>query len=506
MKSSKSFLSLALLASLASCSCQHQGGGNNNHGGNTKVSFVLVSNNPPSTLGLVSFRVVPTSITLTSSTNTQTTFNINSSNGFAFDLVRLQSDSAFLGTMASVPSGTISTVAVSFSSAQLAFFNGTGTALTNPACAAGAVCVATFAGPFQASITTSQAISANTGFAININLANAITVTGGTLSVSLANTNAASVATLPRANSNLAAGQLDLIEDITGIVGLSGSNVTITAASAVNHPAITAVTNSSTVLDEDPSLTLCASPTAGSVSSCVSAGQAASMDAILNSDGTFTAQEIEPLLASPADTVEGTITAITPASQTQFTMVVTDIIPAASSSKIGGLTIGSFLTVNLAATAAFHVDSKGLGISVSFPTNYGDFTNGTNTSFLKLGQTVAVHVPTFTAASGATPASASGVDVVTLRWSRFTASVTAPNAQQFTINTLPGYFGFTSASSFNVEIFGGTQGTRGVTNLDGIASGNGPAATPAIGVRALFIEDAGNTLVPAFFAAKIRQH
>jgi hypothetical protein len=504
MNSPRLFLSLSLLTALALASCSHFTGGTS-QGGSNKVSFVLTANNPPLTLGLLAFRVVPTSITLTSSTNAQTTLNINNSNGFAYDLVRLQSDSAFLGTAASVPTGALTTVAISFSSVQLAFVNGTTFALTNPQCAIGAVCVATFAGPFTSSITTSQNINGNTGLGLQINVGNVMTITGTTLSLAFSNTNAATAFALPRQSSNLAANQLELIEDITGTVALNGTSVTVTSASAVNHQAITAITNSSTVLDQDPTLTLCASPTAGTISTCVSAGEAVSMDAVLNSDGTFTAQEIEPLLASPVvDTVEGTISSINSASQTQFTIVVTDIFPAATSSKIGSLSIGVPLTVNL-GTAAFHVDSKGLPISGSFPTNYGTFINATNTTGLSLGQEVAIHVPSFTAASGTTPASASGVDSVTLRWSRFIAAVDVPNAQQFTVNVLPTYFGFSPSSIFSVEIFGGTQGTRGVTNLDGITSGSSPAGSPPVGIRGLFIENPTNTLIPQFFAAKIRQ-
>lgn len=492
------------------CSCYHQfakGGGGGGGGGSNKVSVVLTASNPPLTLGLLSFKVVPTSVSLAPSTGSQTTLSINGGNGFAYDLVSLQSDSGFLGTAATVPNGTITTITITIASVQVAFLNGTTFALTNPACAVGAVCVATFAGPFTASVTTSQAISGNTGLSLNINLGNTMVINGSSLSVTFSSPNTVTVVTLPRQNSNLAAGQLDLIEDITGAVTLSGTNVTVTPATVVSHPAITAVTNASTVLDKDPSLTLCATPTQGSVSSCVSANQAASMDAILNSDGTFTAQEIEPLLASPiVDTVEGVITSITSTSQTQFTMVVTNIIPASSSSKIGGLTIGVPLTVNLAVGPVFRVDSKGLPISNAFPTSYGQFTNGTNTTALKLGQEVAIHVPSFTAASGTTPAAANSVDSVTLRWSRFTAPIATTGTLQFNVDSLPSYFGFTPASTLGVEIFGGTQGTQGVTNLDGVANGNSPAATPAVGIRALYIEDPTNTLIPAFFAAKVRQH
>ncbi|MGC1493740.1 MAG: hypothetical protein WA798_20435, partial [Candidatus Acidiferrum sp.] len=346
MKRNKLSIFIALVAALSMTSCYHEfpnGGGGGT--GTANVSFVMVADTPPATLGLVSLKVVPTAITLTPSSGTATTFSLNNGNGYSFDLVRLQSDSAYLGTVSSVPTGSYSSIAVTFSSATLAYFNGTGVALTNPICPVNAGCIATFAGPFTATVTTTQTISGNAGLGIDINLADAITVSGTTLSLNLGNTNAASVYTLPRANSNLASGQLDLIEDYTGVVSLSGSSITITPAPVVGHPPITATVNSSTVLDEDPTLNLCTTPAQGSASSCVSSSQAASLDAILNSDGTFTAQEIEPLLASPiVDTVEGTIVSVT--NQTQFIMITTDIIPAATNSLIGSVTVGTPLTVN----------------------------------------------------------------------------------------------------------------------------------------------------------------
>lgn len=512
MKSYKAFLFLILVASLSlgSCSGLPQGNGGGGGGGTANVSFVLNSNDAPLTLGLVSFKVVPTAITLTPTVGTPTTFNINSGNGFSYDLVRLQSDSAFLGTVPGVATGGYSSVSISFLSATLAFSNGTGVTLTNPACPAtspNAVCIASFAGPFTATATSAQTVGGNGGFAINIDLGQVITFTGTTMSLNFANTNAASTFALPRTNSNLQAGQLDLIEDFTGIVSNPGSTVTITPAPIVNRPAMTATVNSSTVLDKDPTQTLCTTPTQGNLSSCLSTGQGASMDAILNTDGTFTVQEIEPLLASPTvDTVEGTIVSIESGSQSQFTMVVTDIIPAATNSLIGSLTVGSPLTVNISPGPSFFVDSKGLPVQNSFPSSYNFFIGSTNTTGLQLGQAVAVHVTAFTSANANTNAFAtSTVNTVTLRWSRFSSNVSIASTPQFTVTTIPGYFGFTPSSTFGVQIFTGTQGTEGVTNLAGIVNGSAPATAPAARVRALYIENPGNTLVPNFFAAKVRQ-
>jgi hypothetical protein len=169
---------------------------------------------------------------------------------------------------------------------------------------------------------------------------------------------------------------------------------------------------------------------------------------------------------------------------------------------IASLGIGSPLTVNLALGPTFRVDTKGLALGGAI----ANFASGSDTAALRVGQSVAVHVKAFSVLNGT--ATANNVDAVTLRWSRFTATpVGALAASLININTLPAYFSFNPTTSFEVQIFSGIQGNGAdVTNLDGIADGNPPLATPPIGIRALFMEDPGNTLAPAFFAAKVRQH
>jgi hypothetical protein len=348
-------------------------------------------------------------------------------------------------------------------------------------------------------ISSSQTISANTGFGLDFNLSNVVTVTGTTLSVNFTNSGNTNVVTsfaLPRATS-LAAGQLDLIEDFTGVATVSGTSVTVASQSQAGRGTITAATTSTTEFDIDPSLQLCTTPTQGTPSTCVSNNQIVSMDAILNSDGTFTAQELEPLLATPVvDTIEGTIFNI--ASPTQFSVVTSDIVAAASGSKIGSLSIGDPVTVNLSnniAQGGFLVDTKGLAVGGAL----GNFLGGTNTSTLFVGQTVAFPVSTFTAANGNTAAIANNVTLVTLRWSRFISTVGPnPNILEFNITAIPGYFGFTPASLFDVQTFSNT-------NLDLPAGGALVSAAP-VGIRALYLQNNTNTADPAFFAAKVRQH
>ncbi|HTQ58598.1 MAG TPA: hypothetical protein VMI32_00110 [Candidatus Solibacter sp.] len=507
MKRNKPFLLAVLVPVLALCSCYHEfpnGGGGGGGGATTaNVSITMVSDTLPANIGIVSFIVTINSIQLTSSTGAQTTYAFNNGKGVTVDLARLQSDSAFLGTVPGVPTGTNSSITLSFApNARLTFYNGTGAALTSPICPVGAVCVAPaitiVAAPV---ITSSQAISGNTGIGIDLNLANSLTVSGGKLSINLSNsgaTNAVSAFALPRTGSNLAAGQLDLVEDFTGVVTLGSSGVTIASATAVGRGSIAAASSTNTNYDQDPTMSLCPAGT-NSLSGCVTTNGAASMDAILNSDGTFTVQEIEPLMSALQDTVEGTVLAVTNA--TQFVILTTDIIPAGTNSKIGGLSLGDALTVNLAAGPAFWVDTKGLAVGAAT----GNFQGMTDTTALHLGQSVAVHVVSFTAANGNTLAIANGVDTVTLRWSRFIATVNTASTPEFGITGLPGYFGFTAASIFGIQTYAGTLGADGVTNLDGITTSGNLTANQPVAIRALFIEDPANSLNPPFFAAKVRQ-
>jgi hypothetical protein len=149
------------------------------------------------------------------------------------------------------------------------------------------------------------------------------------------------------------------------------------------------------------------------------------------------------------------------------------------------------------------VDTKGLQVQNNFGGNFSSFFGQTNTSAIHLGQTVAVHVAGFTAAVGNTIASSTS-DTVTLRWSRFTATTSTNSSPAFSITGFPSFFN--AAGTAQVQSFLGTQGTDGVTSLEGVPTTTNLIVNNPVAVRALFIENPGDTLVPAFFAAKVRQH
>lgn len=502
----KALLLVLLLTafSLSSCSgpktaCTVNCGG----GGTGSVSVTMVADTLPAHPSLLSFQVTLTGITLTPSSGSAKTVTL--SPALTTDLMRLQSDTLLLGTFPNIPAGSYTGATLSFSgAANITFLNDTNSTLSN--CSPNAICPLVSNGAnsnpvANVSFTVSQ--NAVTGIGIDFNFSNAVSISGTSLAVNLSNTNVIGAFTLPRQGSNLSASQFDLIEDFTGLVSLSSNTVTITSPT---RGTLTAASTSNTIFDSDPSGALCASPTPGQLSSCVSNNQVASVDAVLKSDGTLSIQEIEPLLPSQQDIVEGVVTSINQANQTQFVIVVTDKPSAAASgSLIAGLNIGDLLTVNIPSPNAFLVDTKGLAVNSVSPGSLGFFANQTNTTAIHLGQDVAIHVASFTAASGTTPASVTA-DTVILRWSRFTA--TPINSSTFTalnVNALPSHFNFSSASRFVVQLFPSAQGTKVITNFDGIADGSFISNLKPVSLRALFLENTGNTANPAFFAAKVRQ-
>ena len=502
-RNSLSLLSLLVGAlSLAACSGPPGGfgGGGGGTPGSANVTITLVTDTPPVIPSIVAYTVSVDEITLTPVSG-GTAVTLTPANP-VIDLMRLQSDSAFLGTVTDVPAGSY-TVTVALSGEQITFLNTSGSAITvgTTACADGDLCAVSLnssGSPAVSAFTFTANSAANQGLGLDLNLNATLALAGGTLTASFP-ASSVTAFTLPRANSNLAANQLDLIEDFTGVVSSTQANtVTITSAT---RGTLTATTTAITGFDPDPSGSLCANAT--TLADCVSSNQVASMDAVLNADGTLSVLEIEPLSDSVEDLVEGTVIALNPANSTEFGIVVSDKLPAATGSLISGLNVGDPLMVNIDTLniSPFFVDTKGLDIVDVSPTALDSFQGHTDTTAIFPGQTVAVHVTALTASSGTTPASAT-VDTVTLRWSRFTAQVAPLSSSSFNVATLPSFFDFTPSSTFQVQAF--TTGTRN-TRVDGLADLANLNPAKPIALRALFFENPSLSLTPAFFAAKVRQ-
>jgi hypothetical protein len=346
--------------------------------------------------------------------------------------------------------------------------------------------------PFPLTLTSNQ----KTGLAINVNLGNALTISATqpqvVTAVNLAAANVISANTLPPTASSLATGQLDFVEDVTGVVTAVNTMTQSVTVKTATQGSLTAVANSSTVFSPNCtsfSLSL-------TFSSCVVQNQVASLDMVLNSDGTFTLLEYDPLETATGDWIEGIITS-TPSSPTQFQLVANTLVLSTTSSFIGSaLPLGSPVTINIQTSPQpFAVDTKGFVVPSADP-----FTGRTDTSALAPGQTVAARITAFTAASGSTPATAS-TNFLFLRFTRVTgsaATVAPPNT--FTIQSLPTFFGLTTPVT--VQLSTGSPST----NFDGITSSSNLTVGQTVSITALYFgPPIGPTATPTpFSAAKVR--
>src|SRR5437660_9432210 len=298
------FLVVLSCFALSSCNLHRKtGGGGGGGGGNATVSFTLVADTLPANPSILSFNVSITGITLTPASGTAQTLNPSPS---VIDLMRLQSDTAFLGTLTNVVAGAY-TVQVAFSNPEITFLNDTGAAITvgTASCPNGAVCAATFTAagtPTIGSFTFTVKSMGQQGIGIDFNLKNAISLSGGTLSVnfnpSSPTPGVLSAVALPRTNANLGTNQTDLIEDFSGVVAINGSSVTITSPT---RAVLATTSTSATFFDHSPDGTLCSAP---ATIACVASGQIASDDAFPKSDGTFGINDLEALNQTHQDVVE----------------------------------------------------------------------------------------------------------------------------------------------------------------------------------------------------------
>jgi hypothetical protein len=483
MKRNHLFLLAFLVSTLSLIACsgmpKSSGGGG---GGNATLSVTLVANPlaPPPATSLLSFSVDVTGLELTPASGTPQNIALNAST-YVVDLTKLQSDSAFLGTSATIPVGTYTSVTVGFSNPVLWFC--TTSSQTTSGCVPGSVTKVTGGGT-AAPITTSLTLAASqqTGLTISFNLANAITINSqGVPVINLAASNVLTAHSLPALSTSLPAGQLDFVEDVTGVVTAFNAAAQTVTVQTATRGSFTATAGTTTVF----------SPNCTSLNfTCVQQGQVASLDLALAANGTFSLLEYDPLASGAGDWIEGVVTT-TPASTTQFQLVANDLVVPSTNSLIGSTAStleGAPVQVTLVSPKAFTVDTKGLTVPV---TTFG----GTDASILLPGQTVAVHVTSFTAASGNTLAAANA-DTLILRFTRVAGSVSGvfPPAT-FRIQSLPPFFGLTVPVI--VQLTTGSPGT----NYDGVTGASGLTVGQTVSIRALYF---GPATATPFSAAKVR--
>ena len=448
---------------------------------------------PPPNTNILSFSVTLLGVSIVRSTGESINVPLNSSSQQA-DLARLQSDSAFLGASASVQAGTYSSLAVSLANpmvtycAQTSETTGCATSSVTTVRGEPAVLVLTTA-PFPLNVaadhSTGMAVTLNIGAALSLNPATHV-VTG----INFGAVNVLGATLLPPSFSNLPPNAFDFIEDVTGIVtSVNTSAQTVTVQTATGG-SIAATAGPATIVSPN-----CIALNLGTTFTCAKQGQVASVDTTLNSDGTFSLLEYDPLATTPGDWIEGIIDLV-PSSSSRFQLVVNNLVLAPSNSLIGGnLALGSGVTVNLVNPKPFVIDTKGLDV----PTT--SFSGATDSSILQPGQTVAVHVTTFMPASGTTPAVASA-DSLYLRFTRVTGSVAgAAPPNTFDMQSFPAFFGLTIPATVQLSM------NSPSTSFDGVADASGLVTEQPVSIRALYFGlPTSVTPTPTpFSAAKVRR-
>jgi uncharacterized protein DUF4382 len=500
MLRSKILLPLLLLAilSLASCSGTPKSGTPPPPGGNSTLSLTM-TDTPLAGTSVLSFKVTVTGVSLTPSTGKAVSLTLSPTTPIV-ELTRLQSDSAFLGT-SKVPGANYTSATVSFTSPDIVLVNQTNVALTGGTpspCPINAVCefkpatsgmITLTAAPFPLTLSSNQ----QTGLSLDFNLNNAITMTNGAVSVDFTQLNVLTAATLPRTGTPT--GALDLIEDFTGVIStISGNSVTVHSDTRGN---ITAVANSSTTFNIDP--TVCSAQNI----TCLAANKTVSIDASLNPDGTMTLLEADLLdnvsvLTNKLDAVEGTVIFVS-ATAPQISLVLSDKTVVSGNSVLTAATGGAIVQASLGTTPIFSVDTKGLSaVLASSPGDIADFATLSN---VFAGQTVRMQVLASPApTSGSNGSILVNTNSIVLRFSHVTGTVSIPPASPFfsvSAATLPSFLGGITGL-VNISVQTSTQ-----TNFDGVANLTALNVGDSVSMRALYIP---NFTLSPFFAAKVRKH
>ena len=473
---------LLIVSSLWLTSCSGVSGGacTNCNPGNASVSLVLTATPPApgSQLSIQAYSATITGVTLTPSSGAAVNVSLVSS-AYIAEFNRVTSDSTLLAAAASVPAGDYTQITVTFSAPRVTFCTQTNPGV--PGCASNTLTtVGGAAGSATASINLSLGANQQAGLALNANLGTTLTLTGQTVTaVNLGATNAFTATTLPPASTqtDLAAGQFSHLDDVMGrVTNVTSSAVTIQTSS---RGSITAVANSTTQFN-------CSSQNIA----CVQTNAAAIIDAILNSDGTFTLTFYEPLPFTSSDVIEGVVASVPNSLTNQFTIVVTDSVFASTGSILSGqVHLGDQLLVSLNSPNPFQIVSKGL-----FIPSGGLFLNSTSASSILPGQAVAFPALSFTAQGGTVPGSTSAKDLA-LRFTRLSGQVSSAAMPVFSGMTFPSFFGLTTLQQFQTT--SGRLSVDGVSNLANLPVGNTFSTT------ALYL---GTPASPQFASQTVRAH
>jgi Domain of unknown function (DUF4382) len=416
------FSVLVFCLALAGCGINTQIGTQPGSTGNSSVVLAM-TDVPPSLVSVVSAEVTLTGATLAPG-------NVSLFSGSAqVDLMRLQTDVAYIATAANIPPGNYTSITLTFANPSLTFENDT--ASTIAGCPVAKVCTIT------PSATTLSATVPLTGFTL------ASSSTAGLLiDVSADNLLNNSLGADFSAGTTVAAftpagfGAPPVgAEDVVGQVGnLNAANKTFTLSNA----------SATYSLKADSSSNFFQFPVSGACPaeafSCLQNNQIVSVDIGIQSDGSILARNVLFEDSDNTDAeIEGTITSTNAASQ-QF-----DIVIQTMSAAVPGLSIGQPITVQYFTSPPTPFDLDFLHAD-STPLNTASFHFAAPTDLAPSGQQVSIR------RNAASTASSIKADRVRLRSSRVTATVGSVGSPNIVLSNLPSsFFGHRGITSILVQ-------------------------------------------------------
>lgn len=472
------FFLIAAVLALNSCSGPvggTSGGGGGGGTGNGNLSLTIFDL-PPVGVSFISFNVPIRAISLTPQSGADIEL-FAPSTPLVLDMVRLQSDSALLGTF-QVPSGTYTKINITLDVVNSIFANTTTSTIGS--CTALTICSLNSGTPPTQSLTFTSPIvvtaGSNIAAGVDFNLNNLVTNQNG-ITIDFNQPNVLTIQSLPRIGQ--AAGTVDTIEDFTGVITtLSGNNVTITSGT---RGTLTGVVTSATTYSGLPSTIGVCGGNAPSAS-CLGLNKTVSVDTNISTSGVVTITEVDFLDDPFADEIEGVIyPTLTPGT---FNMVVADKVNATNNSLLTPIKAGATISITLDVSATFTVDTRNLLSSI--PVGFS------SASDIFPGQVVMIHVKS---ASTGTLLNVVA-DRLILRYSRVSGIVNTVSGDAFTVQNLDPFLGNFSVPP-TVQTFSGITVFDNVPDLQTLTSPN------SVSFRALYMP---NNLSQTFFAAKVRKH
>lgn len=398
---------LIFCAALAGCRGNSSIGSQIQNNGNSSV-VLEITDAPPSNVTILSAQVTLTGATLAPG-------NVSLFSGSAsVDLVRLQTDIAYLATATKIPAGNYTSVTLTFANPSLTIENDTASPIGS--CAVGAIC--TMPPTSTANLSTTVpltsftiAASSTTALLIDVNLENL-------LSASLGEDFSAGTTVTSFTPAGTGAPPVGA-EDVVGQVGsVNASTNTFTLTNATGSYSLKV--NSTSTFFQFPS-SACSTPGFA----CLQNNQILSVDIGILSDGSILARNMVFEDADNSDAeIEGMITSTNVGSQ-QFNIVIQTM-----SAPVSGLSIGQPITVQYSSTQTpfdidlVHADNLQMSTAGFLFATPADLAVGQQVSLRRNSSSIATQI---------------NADRVRLRMTRVTATVQRGLPNLFLVN-LPSLF------------------------------------------------------------------